>query len=171
MIFWFSSPVSFIIWEVFHQLILCPVFLPSLFIIGLGDFSPATWPFETHQLPYGARMLSVVFRFSSLVSLIGLRGFLPDLHFPLTIPRSTELASKEGGNCNNVTLRAESFRSGSHVTTIIQTSPWSVWLPPQCLIEFGSHSEPRVPSLTYALDFSSYALDFPSPYALDLASM
>ena len=42
-------------------------------------------------------------------------------------PRSAELASKEGDNCNNVTLEAgaESFQSGSHVTTIIQTSPWS----------------------------------------------
>ena len=38
-------------------------------------------------------------------------------------------------DCNNVTLGAgaESSRSGSHVTTIIQTSPWSTWPPPQCL--------------------------------------
>ena len=47
--------------------------------------------------------------------------------FPLTFPCSAELASKEGGNCNNVTLGAgvESSPSGSHMTTIIQTSLWS----------------------------------------------
>ena len=72
--------------------------------------------------------------------------------------------------CNNVTLGAESSQSGSHVTTIIQTSPWSVWLPPQRLIESGSYLEPWVSFLTYALDFSSYAIDF-SSYALDFASM
>ena len=61
-----------------------------------------------------------------------------------------------------MTLGAESFQSESHMTTIIQTSPWSVWLPTQRLIESGSHLEPRVPFLTYALDFSSYALDLAS---------
>ena len=69
-----------------------------------------------------------------------------------------------------MSLGAESFRSGSHVTIIIQTSLWLVWLPPERLIESGSYLEPRVPFLTYALDFSSYALNF-SSYALDLASM
>ena len=44
-----------------------------------------------------------------------------------------------------------------------RTSPWSVWLLPQRLIESGSHLEPRVPFLTYALNFSS-------PYALDPSS-
>ena len=73
-------PVPLIGWEVFHQLIPCLVFLLSLFIIGLGDFSLATWPVETHQLPYGARMFSMVFRFSSPVSLIGLEGFSLDFH-------------------------------------------------------------------------------------------
>ena len=69
MIFRFSSLVlSSSGWEVFHQLILCPVFLLSLPIIGLGGFSPATWSFETHQLPHGARMFSLVPRFSSSVS-------------------------------------------------------------------------------------------------------
>ena len=38
---------------------------------------------------------------------------------------------------------AESFRSGSHVTTIIQTSPWSTWPPPQRLTQPGSYLEPR----------------------------
>ena len=33
------------------------------------------------------------------------------------IPRSTELASEEGGNCNNVIFGAESSQSRSHVTT------------------------------------------------------
>ena len=61
-----------------------------------------------------------------------------------------------------MTLGAESSQSGSHVTTIIQTSPWSVWLPSQRLIESGSHLEPWVPSLTYTLDFSSYALNLAS---------
>ena len=47
--------------------------------------------------------------------------------------------------CNNVTLGAgaESSQSGIHVTTIIQTSPWSAWPPPQRLIQPGSHLEPR----------------------------
>ena len=66
-----------------------------------------------------------------------------------------------------MTLGAESSQSGSHVITIIQTSPWLVWLPPQRFIKSCSHLEPRVPLLTYALDFSSYALDFSSPYALE----
>ena len=44
-------PVPLISWEVFYRLILCPVFLLSLPISGLGGFSPATWPLETHQLP------------------------------------------------------------------------------------------------------------------------
>ena len=120
MILWFCSSVLFIGWEVFYRLILCSVFLLSLPIIGLGGFSPVTGLFETYQLLYRARMFSVVSRFSSLVSLVGLGGFLPGSYFPLTIPRSMELASKEKDNCNNVILRMESFQSGSHVTIIIQ---------------------------------------------------
>ena len=119
---------------------------PLQFPTGLGGFSPATWPFETHQLPYGARMFSVVSRFSSPVSFIRLGGFSPGSHSSLQrLSRSAELASEEGGNCNNVTLGAgaESSRSGSHVTTIIQTSPWSAWPPPQRLTQPGSHLEPR----------------------------
>ena len=38
---------------------------------------------------------------------------------------------------------AESFRSGSHVTTIMQTSLWSAWPPPQRLTQPGSHLELR----------------------------
>ena len=55
-------------------------FSSPVFLIGLGGFSPATWPFETHQLFYGARMFSEVLRFSSSVSLIGLGGFSPSFH-------------------------------------------------------------------------------------------
>ena len=84
-------------------------------------------------------MLSGVSQFSSPVSPIGLGGFSPSSHSSLQqLPCSTELASEEGGNCNNVTLGAESSRIGSHVTTIIQnftlvsliftTTPHQVWL-------------------------------------------
>ena len=84
-------------------------------------------------------MFSVVSRFSSPVSPIGLGGFSPGSHSSLQrLPRSTELASEEGGNCNNMTLGAEGSRSGSHVTIIIQnftlvsltstTTPHRVWL-------------------------------------------
>ena len=124
-------------WEVFYQSIPHPIFLLSLPIIRLGGFTPATGPFETHQLPYGARIFSVVSRFSSPVSFIGLGGFSPGFHsrFPFKvpiqdshsrffskfsfnkIPRSAELASKEGGNCNNVTFGAKSSQSRNHVTT------------------------------------------------------
>ena len=73
-------------------------------------------------------MFLVVSRFSSPASLIRLGGFSPSPHFISMIPRSTELASKERGNCNNVTSgeflrwksRAESSQSRNHVTTIIQ---------------------------------------------------
>ena len=158
--------VPLISWKIFYWLIPYPVFLLSLSISELGGFSPATWPFETHQLPHKARMFSVVFWFSSPVSLISLEGFSPSPHFLLTIPRSTELASKERSNCNNMTLEAESSRSKSYMTTIIQILPWSVWLPPQRLIKSGSHLESSVPFLIYALDFSTYALDF-STYVLE----
>ena len=113
-------PILFISWDVFYRLIFCPVFFLSLPIIGLGGFLPAIWSLGTHQLPYKAKMFSVVSWFSSLVSLIGLGGFSPAFHpiSPLTISRSAKLVSKEGGNCNNVTFEAESFRSKSHMTTI-----------------------------------------------------
>ena len=88
-------------------------------------------------------------------------------NFPSTIPCSTELASKKEGNCNNVTFGAESSQSGSHVTTIIQTSPWLVWLLAQRFIKSGSHLKLQLPFLTYAPNFSSYALDFSSLYALE----
>ena len=51
---------------------------------------------------------------------MGWEAFSSSSHFPLTIPRSVELASKKGGNCNNVTPREEGSQCGSHVTTIIQ---------------------------------------------------
>ena len=39
--------------------------------------------------------------------------------------------------------RAKSFRSGSHMKTIIQTSPCSAWPPPQRLTQPGSYLEPQ----------------------------
>ena len=85
-------------------------------------------------------MFSVVSRFSSPVSLIRLGSFSSGFHSSLQrLPRSAELASEKGSNCNNMTLGAESFQSGSHMTTIIQnftrvslistTTPHWVWLP------------------------------------------
>ena len=66
-------------------------------------------------------MFLLVPQFSSLVSLIGLGGFSPGFHFSLQqFLCLAELASKEKDNCNNVTLGAESFQSGSQVTAIIQ---------------------------------------------------
>ena len=83
-------------------------------------------------------MFSMIFWFSFSVFFIRLRGFSPGSHFSLTIPRSTELASKKKDNCNNVILEAESFQSRSHMTTIIQNftlvsltstiTPHRVWL-------------------------------------------
>ena len=81
MIFRFSSAVPLLVWEVFYRLISCPVFLLSLPIIRLGGFSPATWLFEIHQLPYGARIFSVVSRFFSSIFLIRLGGFSPGFPF------------------------------------------------------------------------------------------
>ena len=137
-------PIPLIGWEVFHQLISCPVFLLSLPIIGLRGFLPATWPFEIYQLPYGTTMFSVVSRSSSLVSLIRLEGFSPGSHFLSTIPCSMELVSEERSNCNNVTLEIESFRSGSHVTTIIQNftliSLTSTIILHQVWLPFGASS-------------------------------
>ena len=65
-------------------------------------------------------MFSRVSWFSSLVSFIRLRSFSLVFYFLLAIPRSTELTSEEKNNCNNMTFRVESFRSGSHMTIIIQ---------------------------------------------------
>ena len=120
MVFRFSSLVFLIGWEVFYQLISYSVFLLSLPINRFGGFSPATWPFETYQLSYGASMFSVIFRFFPPVFFIGLWGFSPDFYSPSTISHSTEFTSEEESNCNNVTFEAKSSRSGSHVTTIIQ---------------------------------------------------
>ena len=64
----------------------------------------------------------MVFRFSFLVFFIRLGGFSLGFYSSLQrFSRLTELASKEGGNCNNVTLGAgaESFQSGNHIITII----------------------------------------------------
>ena len=93
---------------------------PPQFPIRLGGFASATWPFETHQLLYGAKLFSVVSRFSFPVFIIGLGSFSLGFYFFLTISCSTKLASKEGGNCNNMTFGAESLQSRSYLTTIIQ---------------------------------------------------
>ena len=96
------------------------VFFSSLPIIRFGGFSLATWLFETHQLPYGARMFSVIFQFSSQVSLIELEGFFIKFSFFLMIPYLAELPSEEWGNCNNENFGVESSQSGSYMITIIQ---------------------------------------------------
>ena len=64
-------------------------------------------------------MFSLVPQFSSLVSLIGLGGFLPGPHSssPLTILHSAEFAFEKRGNCNNVIFGVENFGSENHVTT------------------------------------------------------
>ena len=142
-IFGFSFPVLNPGWKVFLLTISTPydlsIFLPSplhelggfllidplsgflsQFPTRLGGFSPATWLFKTHQLPYKAKMFSMVSRFSSPVSPIGLGGFSLGSHFFLTILHSTELVSKERSNYNNVTLRTESSQTKSHIIIIIQ---------------------------------------------------
>ena len=118
-----------------------------------------TWPFATHQLFYGARMFLVVFRFFSPVSLIRLRAFSLGSHFFSMIPCSTELVSKEGSNCNNMSFRAESSQSsqsGSHVITIIQNfslvSLTSSKTPQPVRLSFGT----AVPSILMYSTF--YAL-------------
>ena len=83
----FSFPVFSPGWKVFSLTISIlynlSVFLIGLTIIGLEGFSPVTWPSKTHQLPYGARMFSLAFRFSSHVSLIGFGDFSPGSHSSL----------------------------------------------------------------------------------------
>ena len=107
---------------------------PPQFPNGLRSFLPTTWPFEIYQLSYKTRMFSVVSRFSSPVSLIGLRGFSPGFHLrflfkvlfeiPLQqISHSAEIASEEGGNCNNVTFGVEVMWQ---LLTIASSHP--VWL-------------------------------------------
>ena len=61
------------------------------------------------------------------------------------LPKIQQIKNQWWAICNNVTLGAgaESSRSGNHVTTIIQTLPWSVWPPLQRLTQRGSHLEPR----------------------------
>ena len=91
--------------EVFHQWPSINIF-PSIIIdwflsdfslqflvIGLGSFSPATWSFKTHQLPYKAKMLSLVSRFSSPVSQWVERFFIK-LHSYLHVWQSSRLRGK-----------------------------------------------------------------------------
>ena len=99
--------------EVFHQLIFLSDFLFQSLITGLKGFSIAIWFFETHQLFYGARMFSLVFRLSSSVSLIGFGSFLPSSNsrfFPnRQVPRSAKLTSKKKGNCNIMVTKPTNY--------------------------------------------------------------
>ena len=103
-------------------------------------------------------MFSVVFRFSSPVSLIRLESFLPGSHFSLMIPRSAELTFKKRGNCNNVTFGAESSQSGSYITTIIYNFT---------LINLTSTTTPHLVGLSFGasvlshpINLTTYALNF-----------
>ena len=104
MIFWFSSHISSSSLEVFHRLILLSAFPFQSLITGLGGFLPATWSFETHQLPHKARIFSQVSWFPFSVSLFRFKAFLPGSHsrFLLNkqLPCSAWLASKKESNCN-----------------------------------------------------------------------
>ena len=108
-------PVLLISWEVFHQLIPCPVFIFSLPIIGLEGFSLATSPSDNHQLPHGARLFSFITRFSSSVShnWVG-RFFTKFPFFNRRLSRSTELASKREGNCNVIVTRSTNHMISTH---------------------------------------------------------
>ena len=110
-------------------------------------------------------MFLMVFWFSSSAFLIRLGGFSPSSHFFLTISRSIELASKEGGNCNNVT-RGEFSRWKSHDNNYPEPHPGQFDL-------FYDASLRQVPTWSRGT-FSSYALvslciclsTHSSPYAL-----
>ena len=119
IIFWFSSHIFSSSFGGF--LLIDPLSgFPPQFPTGLGGFSSATWPFETYQLPYGTRIFSVVFRFSSPVFLIGLGSFASGSHSSFQwLSCSAEFALEKKGNCNNITFGAESSQSRSHVTTTI----------------------------------------------------
>ena len=128
---------------------------PPQFLTGLRAFSLVTWLFETYQLPYGARMFSMVSRFSFPASFIRW-GFSPSPHFTSTILRSMELASKEEDNYNDMTSgeflkrksRVESSQSGSHVTTIIQNFTLVSLTFSMILHPIGLPFEAVVPSLS-----------------------
>ena len=141
IIFQFFSSISPLSgWEVFHQLIPCPVFIFS-FPHRLGGFSLATWPYETHQLPYGARIFSVVSRFSSPVSFIGWEVFYPiPISFwrfhaqrslrlkkkaiVITWPRSGEFLKQKSRDNNHPKLHPGQF--GFHRNALsIQAPTWS----------------------------------------------
>ena len=91
--------------EVFHRQLSINIFPPIIIdwslsgfppqfpVIGLGGFSPATWLFKTHQLPYEARMFSLVFRFSSPVSQ-WVRRFFTKLYSYLHVWQSSRLKGK-----------------------------------------------------------------------------
>ena len=69
-------------------------FPPQSPVIGLGGFSPATWSFETHQLPYRARMFSLDLRFSSPVSRHWVGRFFTKLHSYLHVWRNSRPRGK-----------------------------------------------------------------------------
>ena len=114
-------------------------------------------------------MFLVVSRFSSPASLIRLGGFSPSPHFTSTILCSTELTSKERGNCNNMMSRkflkwksrAESLEAEVTWQQSSRTSPWSVWPPPWRLTQSDSYLE-----LRYLLSLHTCLPMHLSPYAL-----
>ena len=65
-------------------------------------------------------MFSAVFRFSSLIFLIGLKDFSPSSHsFFQQFPHWAELALEEEGNFNNMIFGVENFQSESYMMTTI----------------------------------------------------
>ena len=90
MIFWFFIHIYSSSLKVFHWLILISGFPPQSSITGLRDFSPVTWSnFKTHQLSYGARILSLAFWFSSPVPLISWEVF----HWVLSIQGFSQIVN------------------------------------------------------------------------------
>ena len=118
-IFWFSSHILYWVLEVFYWLILYLVFLLSLPSLGWEVFHQRHDLLRLISFPTGLGCSHWSPGFPPQFPIIGLGGFSPGSHSssPSTISRSAELASEEGGNCNNVTFGAESSRSRSHVTT------------------------------------------------------
>ena len=145
MISWFSSLSLLLIGRFFINWFFVRFSSSSLPIIGFWGFSIATWPFETHKLPYRVWIFSVIFRFFSTISLIGLEGFSSGSHSSLQwCLHSANLTSEGRGNCNNMTLEAgvESFWSGSHMIIIIQNfslvSLTSTTMPHLVGLSFGA---------------------------------
>ena len=110
MSFWFFFHISSSSLEVFHRLIPLSGFSLQFPITSLGGYSSATLSFKTHQLFYVTRIFSLVSWFSSSVSFIGFKGFLPDFYSRFFLNRrflfSAELALKKEGNYNVMVTRS-----------------------------------------------------------------